>query len=132
MGNAPYDPSTPLGRVRLYCSDTAISVDPATQQVTDNSTFSDAELNAFLTDFGDPISAAGAALLALASDAGKLAFHIKSQGLDVDRTEYAAQLREQSDALFTKAMTGGSIDSPDQVFSTDNAMDGTTGSMSRW
>lgn len=123
MPNAAYDPTTLLGQTRLHAADT----------VTGTATFADNELAYFLTlSSNDPIGAAAFALEALAADASRLAIVIKSQGLDIDRTDLADSLAARALSLRMQAGTGGSVDSPDAIFTTDNSTDSTTGSMSGW
>lgn len=86
----PYDPTTPLGQVRLLIDDTD----------TSKSVFSDAEINTFLTmRNGSVRRAAAQALLMVAGSEARLAKKITSQDLQTDGPAVAAELRQLAKQL---------------------------------
>lgn len=127
MPNADYDPTTLIGKTRFHAADTDVKAP------VDNATFSDVEITYTLSlSSNDPISSAAWLLEALAADSARLAFVIQSQGLKIDRTELSNTLAARALSLRMQAGVGGSVDSPDRVFTTDNATDSVIGSMTGW
>jgi hypothetical protein len=83
----PYDPTTPLGNVRLLIADTNVAAD----------TFSDAEINVFLSMAGQVVMlAASYALDALAADQSRLAASLTIESGTVNLTDVATNLRDQA------------------------------------
>lgn len=78
-----YDPSTPIGLVRLQIADT----------LTPGNTFADEEISAFLGLTGNNATRAAArALRSIASNKALLANHLKVLDIDVDNTDAAKSL----------------------------------------
>lgn len=87
---AEYDPSTPVGIIRLLTSDVD-TTDPF---------FSDAELQAFLDlEIGDIRTAAAQALDTIASNEALTAKVIKTLDLQTDGPALSADLRERAQSL---------------------------------
>lgn len=126
-----YDLTTLVGQTRLHASDT--NVDELEDDLGNAAVFTDAELSYFLSiSAQDPVLAASFALEALAADKSKLALRLKNSEGDTDMTSLAADLRAQADRLRSICNIGGSVQSPDVVFTTDNAAAGIMGSMDGW
>jgi hypothetical protein len=126
-----YDLTTPIGQARLHASDT--NVDDLGADLGNAATFTDAELAYFLSiSSQEPILAAAFALEALAADKSKLALRLKNSEGDSDLSGLAADLRAQADRLRSICNIGGSVQSPDAIFTTDNALAGVMGSMDGW
>lgn len=78
-----YDPSTPVGLVRLQIADT----------VSSGHTFEDEEISAFLgLTANNTTRAAARALRAIASNKALLANHLKVLDIDIDNTDAAKSL----------------------------------------
>lgn len=86
----PYDPSTPVGMVRLLLND----VDP------DNEIFTDAEIDAFLTIEGGAVKLAAAQAIDTNADNEALASKVlRTQDLATDGPKVADALRTHAQAL---------------------------------
>jgi hypothetical protein len=102
IGIAPYDPSTPVGKVRILTGDVNY-VDAGGGNGTYD-LFSDAEIEGFLIAGEDStLRAAGFAYMALAGVAAVDAKSVKDYDLSIDLRSRADKLREQAIAYFNQA-----------------------------
>lgn len=114
-GVAPYDPSTPIGKVRVITGD--VEYGAIVGGVAEYEMFSDAEIEAFIVEAEDNIlRAAGYGYLALAGRASLKAKTIKDYDLSVDLKAVAAELRKQADDLFKRADEKDKRDGVSDVF----------------
>lgn len=91
-----YDPTTVLGKTRLYAQDT----------VTANAIFTDEELNAFLTINGNNVFLAAAdALDIIAANQAYVLKVISNNGLSTNGPAVAASLRETAKTWREKALS---------------------------
>ncbi len=94
MAAAPstYDPSTDVGKVRLYIQDTEMA----------NAKFVDAEINVFITDAGGGKlhAAAGLTLLAWAASLGREDEDVSVGSWSGDRRDVAKKMRDLADDYF--------------------------------
>jgi len=101
-GIAPYDPSTPVGQMRIITGDVNY-VDAGGGNGTYN-LFSDVELEGFLALANNELlRSAGFAYMALAGVAAVDAKSVKDYDLSVDLRSRADKLREQAIAYFKQA-----------------------------
>ena len=94
-----YDPSTPVGYVRLTIGDT--SDDPAQQVFTDD------EIAAFLAVEGGQLSAAARALDIIADSEVRLSKAIRTQDLATDGAKVADSMRKHAASLRAQAAAAG-------------------------
>jgi len=114
-GIAPYDPSTPVGRVRVITGDVVYGTPSA--GFAEYEMFSDEEIEAFLVESDDNIlRAAGFGYLALSGRASLQAKTVKDYDLSVDLKAVAAELRKQADDLFKRADEKDGRDGVSDVF----------------
>lgn len=95
MATAPkstYDPSTNVGKVRLYIQDTDVS----------DAKFIDTEINAFITEAGSSRlrAAAGLALLTWATLLGREDEEVRVGAWSADRRDAAKKMREAAKEYF--------------------------------
>lgn len=118
-----YDLTTAVGKTRFHLADTNAST----------AIWTDEELLYCLSLAGQqPELAAARALRAAAADAAKLAVLTNIGTLGNDERHVYKALLEMAAALESQAAVGGSISSPDQVFSTASGGGATQGSMDTW
>ena len=94
-----YDPSTPVGYVRLVISDT--DEDPV---------FDDKEITALLAREGGPLRAAARALEIIADSEARLSKAIRTQDLQTDGPKLADSLRKHAASLRHQASLEGDGD----------------------
>lgn len=104
-GVSPFDPTSPLGQVRLNLGDTvSVPLVPDVPGQADYRFFSDAELTSFLAQGGNnPLMATGFAYLSWSRDAAKLAILGKTDDLQFDTTDRAKEFRLLADEWFSRA-----------------------------
>lgn len=96
---ATYDPTTALGKARLYAADTD----------TADAIFEDDEWTVFLDAEGqNPILAAALGLEVMAADAAKIAVITKNDVVSTDPTKVAQQLSDRAAALRSRAAASSS------------------------
>ena len=100
-----YDPTTPLGQVRLYIDDRDFSnVDPTVPPNSRSAIFTDAELGVMLTAEGDdPMLAAARSLQTIAMNRSLLVQRREIDGVTVDYGTIRADLLRASDAYRDQA-----------------------------
>lgn len=114
-GVAPYDPSTPVGKVRVVTGD--VNYGAITGGVAQYELFADTEIESFLVAGEDNIlRAAGFAYLALAGRAAVDAKSVKDYDLSIDLKSRADKLREQALAFFNQADEKDKRDGVQDVF----------------
>ena len=94
-----YDPSTPVGYVRLIISDT--DEDPV---------FTNEEISALLAREGGPLRAAARALEIIADSEARLSKAIRTQDLQTDGPKVADSLRRHAASLRAQAAAEGDGD----------------------
>jgi len=133
MAAFTYDPTTLIGKTRLFCLDTNAA----------DFIFNDAELQVFLDTFqGSPVLAAAFAIDQYALDASKVAIATKNDNQSTDPTKMpellaarAKTLRSMasSDPAFVAAtLAEAQSGSPDRIFTTDDTDQELIGSMTGW
>ena len=103
-----YDPSMPIGYVRLIISDTDQS----------GPVFNDLEIQAFLDREKGPLRAAARALEIIADSEARLAKAIRTQDLQTDGAKTADSLRRHAASLRAQAARDGDTmtgEDPDEV-----------------
>jgi hypothetical protein len=102
IGVAPYNPATPVGRVRVTTGDVIYGT--ITSGQAEYQMFSDADIEAFLvTSDDDILRAAGFGFMALAARASLDSKTIKDYDLSVDLKSLADSLRKQAAEFFKQA-----------------------------
>lgn len=97
MPASTYDPTTPVGQVRLLINDTDVNS-------TAGPVFTDAEIGSFLTLCRSSVKrAAAAALLVIAGDEALTSKVIREHELSTDGAKLAAELRLQAATLKAEA-----------------------------
>lgn len=120
---ATYDITSLVGQTRFHAADTDVA-DPI---------WSDAELSYCLTQTESSVMRAAAmALRAAAVDRAKIALIVRKGTLSRDRTKVPELLRMMASDLEAQDSTGGSIEAPDEIFSTDTDDGETVGTMTGW
>lgn len=94
-----YDPSAPVGKVRLRIGDT-------TNHEPDR-VFSDDEIQSLLDSEGGPLSAAAACLEIIADSEARLSKAIRTQDLATDGPKVADSLRKHAASLRAQARAAG-------------------------
>lgn len=119
-----YDPTTPLGQVRLLIADTDIT----------NAIFSDAEISTALSMVGgtNPYLAGALLMEAAANDAAKIALVVSTDNTRTDTSKIPGELRASAASL--RARTIGPIlcNAPDQIFSNTSGSGTQLGSTALW
>jgi hypothetical protein len=115
IGVAPYDPSTPVGKVRVLTGD--VNYGTITAGEAEYELFSDTEIDAFLVAGEDNVlRAAGFGYLALAGRASVDAKSVKDYDLSVDLKSRADKLQAQAKFFFTQADEKDARDGVQDVF----------------
>jgi len=109
-----YDPTTPLGKTRLYAQDT----------VTANAIFTDEELNAFLTINGQNVFLAAAdALDIIAANQAYVLKVISNNGLSTNGAAVASSLQATARVWRDKALTSDGTTAISGIIIVPNADD---------
>ena len=110
-----YDPTTPVGQVRLLINDTTVDT-------TDGPVFSDAEISTFLTLCqSSPKRAAARALETIAADEALTSKVIRDHELSTDGAKLAAELRALAASLRVEATSDDTLEAGTPLWSFPDA-----------
>jgi hypothetical protein len=104
-GVAPLDPNTPVGRLRALVGDTSYKpLEPPVEGQGDYNVYSDADLEAFLTQTdGNELRAAGHAFRTLAAVYAASGRSIRTDDLNIDTTKRGSDFLAIAKSFFDEA-----------------------------